>query len=283
MKYRSKLFLGVFLYMLTISNWLYAQQRIDQERSVIGVQAYTFRLFTFEQALQKVLELGLKHIEIYPGQKLQEGSELTTHFSKGGDNVQAIKTLLERYDIVPYAYGVVKADSEEEWNAIFSFVRSLGITVINAEPILSHLDMVEKLAEKYQIRVALHNHPVPSTYWHPKTVAELLKGRSAMLGVCADIGHWVRSGLDPLECIDMLGDRVMGFHFKDINGFGNRKAHDVPWGTGYCNLSTVLNDMKKKEFKGYFTIEYEYNWKNNLPEIAESLIYFNRFDMTSKR
>src|SRR3546814_5930212 len=39
----------------------------------IGSQAYTFRLFTLEETLGKLNELGLKYVEIYPGQKIGAG------------------------------------------------------------------------------------------------------------------------------------------------------------------------------------------------------------------
>jgi sugar phosphate isomerase/epimerase len=38
----------------------------------------------------------------------------------------------------------------------------------------------------------------------------------------------------------------------------------------------MLEELKRQNFKGYFTIEYEANWENNLPEIKESIDYFNQ-------
>src|SRR3546814_2867583 len=96
------------------------------------------------------------------------------------------------------------------------------------------------------------------------------------MGACADIGHWVRSGLDPIECLQLLEGRVISFHIKDMNKFGVRSAHDVPWGTGYSNIPAVMREMKKQGFKGVYSIEYEHHWENNVPEIQESLKYFYR-------
>ena len=42
------------------------------------------------------------------------------------------------------------------------------------------------------------------------------------------------------------------------------------------NLKGMLQELKQQDFKGYFTIEYEANWENNLPEIKKSIENFNR-------
>jgi len=51
---------------------------------------------------------------------------------------------------------------------------------------------------------------------------------------------------------------------------------DVVWGKGILNVKGILEELKKQKIKGYFTIEYEANWENNLPEIKQSIDYFNR-------
>jgi sugar phosphate isomerase/epimerase len=136
------------------------------------------------------------------------------------------------------------------------------------------LDLVEKLCQEYQIRVAIHNHPKPSRYWNPETVLAAVKGRSPLMGSCADIGHWMRSGLEPLECIRMLEGRVICLHFKDLNA-KDPEAHDVPWGTGAANSKGIMAELKRQKFHGAFCIEYEYHWENSLPEIAQCVQFFN--------
>jgi sugar phosphate isomerase/epimerase len=137
------------------------------------------------------------------------------------------------------------------------------------------MDVVEKLAKEYNIKVAIHNHPGPNNfYWQPETVLAAVKGRSPLLGACADVGHWVRSGLDPVECLKKLEGRVITLHFKDLNEPG-LKAHDVPWGTGISNAKGMLAELKRQNFQGAICVEYEYNWDNSAPEIAKSAAWFN--------
>jgi sugar phosphate isomerase/epimerase len=137
------------------------------------------------------------------------------------------------------------------------------------------MDVVEKLAKEYNIKVAIHNHPGPKNfYWKPETVLAAVNGRSPLLGACADVGHYVRSGLDPIECLKKLEGRVLALHFKDLNE-KSPKAHDVPWGTGISNAKAMMAELKRQGFKGAFCVEYEHNWENSAPEIAECVKFFN--------
>ena len=45
---------------------------------------------------------------------------------------------------------------------------------------------------------------------------EVLKGRSPLMGVCADIGHWKRVGEDPLKNLQKLSGRIKVAHLKDL-------------------------------------------------------------------
>jgi sugar phosphate isomerase/epimerase len=54
---------------------------------------------------------------------------------------------------------------------------------------------------------------------------------------------------------------------------GPAGPHDVPWGTGISNIKGVLEELKRQGFKGPIFAEYEYNWMNNAPEIAQSIKY----------
>jgi hypothetical protein len=137
------------------------------------------------------------------------------------------------------------------------------------------MDVVEKLAKEYNIKVAIHNHPKPDNfYWNPDTVLAAVNGRSPLLGVCADVGHYVRSGLDPVATLKKMEGRLIALHFKDLNE-KSPQAHDVPWGTGISNAKGMLAELKRQKFKGVFCIEYEYNWTNSSPEIAECVKFFN--------
>lgn len=242
----------------------------------IGSQAYTFRKFNLDQTLDKLNELGLKYVELYGNQEIGAGIEGNTDFKMSAEKRQQLKDLLKSRGITPVAFGVATANNEADWRKLFEFAQDMGIGIITSEPRYEDLDLVESLCKEFNIKVAIHDHPLPSRYWHPDIPMKLLEGRSELIGVCADIGHWVRSGLDPVECLRKVEGRLISFHFKDMNEFGVREAHDVHWGTGMSNIAGVMNEMKRQGFKGPISVEYEHNWDNSVPDVRASVEYFAR-------
>jgi sugar phosphate isomerase/epimerase len=106
--------------------------------------------------------------------------------------------------------------------------------------------------------------------WDPNYILSLVKDRDPRIGACADTGHWVRSNLKPVECLRILKGRIISSHLKDLNQAG-RGAHDVPYGTGVADIPGILEELKAQGFGGNLSIEYEYNWDNSLPEVAQCI------------
>jgi sugar phosphate isomerase/epimerase len=182
--------------------------------------------------------------------------------------------------------GVVHPSADEaKSRKLFEAAKRLGIDTLVAEPeaktmadLPKVMDVVEKLAVEYNIKVAIHDHPKPNFYWNPDTVLAAVNGRSPLLGACADVGHWKRSGLDPVECLRKLKGRIITLHFKDLvkgPGPNANGLHDVPWGTGASDARGMLEELKRQHFHGAICIEYEYHWDNSLPEVAQCVKWFN--------
>ncbi len=245
----------------------------------LGCQAYTFNRFTFYEAVEKTASLGLNWIEAYPGQRLSPDMPEDVKFDHNMP-AELQKTVLDKLasaNVKLVNYGVVGLpNNEEEARKVFEFAKAMGIETICSEPPKAAFDLIEKLADEYEINVAIHNHPKPSVYWNPDRVLEVVEGRSKRLGACADTGHWMRSGIDPLEAIKKLEGRIISFHFKDLNDMDPR-AHDVPWGTGKANVKALLEEIHRQGFKGVFSAEYEHNWENSLPDLAECVTNFEKF------
>ncbi|MBO9638700.1 sugar phosphate isomerase/epimerase family protein [Siphonobacter aquaeclarae] len=239
---------------------------------LLGAQSYSFRLYPFAEALRKIDSCGLKNVEAFPGQNIGGGIEGKMDFKMNAATRESVKKLLKERGITLTAYGVVSPKDEADWKALFEFAKEMGVRNINAEPPVALMPTVGKLAKEYKIHVAIHNHPKPSHYWHPDSVLAVI-GDNPYLGSCADIGHWVRSGLNPVECLKKLEGHVIGMHFKDL-AEKSPKTHDVVWGTGVCDIPAVQAEMKRQKFKGPISAEYEYHWENNGPEILESVKNF---------
>jgi len=244
----------------------------------LGMQAYSFNRFTFYEAIEKTRALGLHFIEAYPGQRLsKDRPNVRFDHNMSSELKQEVLKKLRAAGVKLVNYGVVGLPNDEaQCRAIFNFARDMGIETIVSEPPEDAFDLIERLCEEYKINVAIHNHPKPSHYWNPDTVLKVCRGRSKRIGACADTGHWMRSGVNLVEAIKKLQGRIISLHFKDLNAFGKRDAHDVPWGTGAANIKAILAELARQGFKGVFSIEYEHNWLNSMPEIAECVSFFDR-------
>lgn len=243
----------------------------------LSMQSYTFHLFSAVEALDKTQQLGLKYIEIYPGQKMGEGfGEAVFGYDLTPEQQKQLKELAKSKGIKIVSSGVWTS-SRDDWKKVFSFAKNMEMEFISAEPAREDWDVIENLAKEYGIKVATHNHPNENSYWKPEILLEYIGNRDALLGSSADVGHFKRMGIDPIPALQQLQGKLFAMHFKDIAPQGAEGTlEDVVWGTGVLNVKGMLEELKQQNFEGYFTIEYEANWENNLPEIKQSIDYFNQ-------
>ena len=265
------IFILGFSYTLTAQN-----QKIEKAGWKLGVQSYTFHKFTFREAVDNAHQLGLNYMEVYYGQPLGEGMEGTMDFRMDNETRKQVKKYAKSKKVKIIASGVAVCKNEEEWNQLFEFADAMDFNIITCEPEYKHLNYVDELANRYKIDIAIHNHPKPSNYWKPEMLLEAIDGLSNRIGVCADIGHWARMGLDPVECLQKCEGKMKSLHIKDIKEKvgGEVEQHDVIWGTGVLDLPEIMIELKRQNFKGLFSIEYEHNWYNSVPDIKKGINYF---------
>tara|TARA_R100001143_G_scaffold63581_1_gene72396 strand:+ start:244 stop:1197 length:954 start_codon:yes stop_codon:yes gene_type:complete len=242
----------------------------------IGTQSYTFNRFSAFEAIEKTAEAGGRVIEIYPGQRFKEDDD-TPFNSISDDQINELKVKLQEHDIMLVNYGVARMSNPEEARAVFEFAAKLGVPAVTSSPeTQEQMDFIEELVKEFDIMMAIHNHPKPddpdSNYmlWDPNYIAGLLDGRDPRLGISADTGHWMRSGVSPVEALQLSEGRIISLHLKDVDQF-NLQAVDVIFGTGVGNVSGVLEELIRQNFAGHISIEYEANWMNNVPEVAQNV------------
>jgi sugar phosphate isomerase/epimerase len=242
----------------------------------IGCQAWTFNQFTVLEAIDKTAAAGGKVIEFFPGQRFSADKPgVTFDHNSPDDVINAVKDRLQKDGVRAVNYGVVGIPNDEAGaRKIFEFAKKMGLYGVTTESVES-LDVIEKLVKEYDIHVGIHDHPrqlLNPNYkvWDPKYVLSVVKNRDPRIGACADIGHWVRSGLNPVACLKILKGRVESMHMKDLNE-KSLDAHDVPFGTGVSDIPAVIKELKRQHFEGNISIEYEYNWQNNVIDAAQCI------------
>jgi len=243
----------------------------------LGCQAYTFKNFSAFEAVEKTAQAGGTIIEFFPGQKLSlEQPDLKLHHDASDETIASIKAHLAKHRIRAVNYGVVGGKDDAEWRKIFEFAKKLNLYAITTEDV-EHLDVIEKLVKEFDIRVAYHEHarrPNDPKYrlWDPNYVLALVEKRDPRIGACADTGHWATSGLKPLDCVRILRGRIISLHLKERTAIGERLP-DAVFGTGVSDIKGILDELKQQGFAGNIAIEYEANWDNSVPDVAQCVGY----------
>lgn len=249
----------------------------------LGPQAYSFNRFTFFEAIDKAKEMGCNVIEAYPGQKLSPEDPTQFNHDAPPSVWAKAKMKLERTGVRLAAYGVVGLGNDEEANRkVFDFCKIMDIPIITSEPDKGSFDLIEKLVKEYNIKVAVHNHPKRANdpgykYWDPNYVLDCVEGLDPRIGACADTGHWARSGVKAVDALKILEGRIISAHMKDLNEFDEDDAHDVPWGTGICNMKAILDELRRQHFSGMMSMEYEHNWENNVPDMMKCVAFVREY------
>ena len=166
------------LFVLALTNVATAQSTPEALGWKLGTQAYSFRMFSLEEALNKADSIGIKFIQGFPGQKIGAGIEGTMDYHMPPGRRDSVLQLLKKKGISIVSYGVVTPNSDADWKQLFEFVKGMGFAQFATEPNPEFIPLVSQLADQYGINVAFHNHPRPSRYWSPDTLIKYTAGYS---------------------------------------------------------------------------------------------------------
>jgi len=240
-----------------------------------GIALWTFHTFNFPESLDKVDSAGVTYIE--PNTFHKTGPEfkdsLVGQLSPVG--IEKLKAMVIAKGLKLESIYVAGDSTIESWKKQFDIAKGLGVKFVTGEPPVKMWDSIDSLAGIYGIKVAIHEHwKGVSQYWNPDTVLLALKGHPNF-GACADLGHWPKSGIDPLEAVKKLSGHIIGVHLKDIAAFNDPALKDVPVGTGVVNFPAIFTELKRQNFKGHIYIERDAeDLPSNLPSVIETVKYY---------
>ena len=233
----------------------------------MGVALYSFNRFSFADALNKADSAGVNYVEGFSFHNLGKEFNDKTMAAMKSEDISKMKEMLRAKKLEMQSMYVGDAKTEDDWKYYFELAKEMKMQHLVCEPQKESWDMLDSLAGIYKIKIAIHEHAKgKSLYWHPDSVIAALKDHPNF-GVCADLGHWERSGLDPAECLKKLEGNILGVHLKDIHQSDNPEANDVIIGEGVINFPTIIDELKRQRFKGVIHVECEHKMENNLAEV----------------
>jgi sugar phosphate isomerase/epimerase len=223
----------------------------------MGVQSYSFRKFSVDEALRMTKEAGLKAIEFcavhVPCEPAWEGLE-------------ALRQMLAQLGIAAPSFGVESFGSDHSANRRkFVFAQQLGVAVLTADPDPDAIVELDGLAEEFGILIAIHNHGPESRYATSEDVLAVVRRASSRIGACVDFGHAIRAGESPDHMVNALGERVLSLHLKDWKAGGE----ETTLGEGDADLPAVKKTLDDIGFAGPVVLEFENTPEDPLPGVKK--------------
>ena len=216
----------------------------------LAVATYSLRKFSRTAAIGIIRDLGVKYVNV-------KSFHMPYYLSE--KDLKAGRREFEKAGLEIVAGGNIslKSDDPAELEHYFKYAVAAGIDIMVCAPTHSNLTQIEKLAIKYDRKMAIHNHgPEDRFYPAPSDVMKRVKDMDPRMGLCVDVGHAVRTGADILEEIDLAWDRIYDFHIKDLTDFGDKESR-VDVGDGKMPVAAIFRMLKERNYRGVVGLEYE--------------------------
>jgi len=241
------------------------QTPAGSERLKLGVASYSLRKFPFEKAIEMAKACDVKYINF---------KDVHLPRTDPPETIKAARAKTEAAGLMIMGGGTITMKNDEAAvRKDFEYAKLAGMPVIVAAPSTDALDVVEKLAKEFQIKVAIHNHgPEDKFFPSPYDVYKAVKGRDKHMGMCVDIGHTWRTGTDPTKAVLELRDRVYDLHVKDLRDLKDRDSQVIV-GKGAIDFPAFFRALIKIGYTGHVGLEYEIDADNPLPGMQQSFAY----------
>ena len=236
----------------------------SKEDLVLALASYTFREFPMEQAVAMTKRLGLRQICF---------KDFHLKLDSSPEQIAATAAKVKEAGLDLYAGGVIYMKSEAEVDRAFVYAKAAGFKMIIGVPTYELLPYTNRKVQEYDMPVAIHNHgPDNPLFPTPQSAYDRITSLDRRLGLCMDVGHTQRSGVDPSESAEKYVDRLFDIHIKDVSA-PTAQGQTVEIGRGVIDIPKLLKTLKRLGFKGTLALEYEKDAKDPLPGSAESIGY----------
>lgn len=233
----------------------------------IGVATYTVRELPIDEAIKAVRRVGLKYISI---KNVKNHIDLTHTTEERKQRAQMFRDA----GLVPLSVGNVGMKNDEaDVRRAFEFARDIGVPTMVCAPDKNSIPILDKMVKEFDLKLAIHNHgPEDKQFPSPYDVMKAVENYDKRIGLCIDVGHTARAGVDPAEAILKCRERLYDLHMKDISALGNRNT-PIESGRGILNSRSILAALLKIKYQGLVGFEYEKDSKDPVPGLAESVGY----------
>jgi sugar phosphate isomerase/epimerase len=231
----------------------------------IGVASYTFRRFPVEATIRAIQRVGLRYVSIKDAHLPLKSTPAER---------RAVGQRFRDAGITPLSCGVIMLPNAESGvRAAFEYARDLGVPTVVCSPHPGSFELLDRMVNEYDLRLAIHNHgPEDKRFPTPASVMKAIAGHDPRIGLCIDVGHTLRAGVNPAEAILRYRERLYDMHLKDISRAA-ANGSNVEAGRGVLDLRAVFQALLRIRYPFMAEFEYEKDSDDPLPGLAESVGY----------
>lgn len=230
----------------------------------LGIASYTFRKFSLDDTITMTKKLDISWLAL---------KSFHMPLDSTAEQISSAATMVRDAGLHLYGAGVVYMKNEDEVNNAFAYAKTAGLEMIIGVPDHHLLPLAEKKVKETDIRLAIHNHgPGDERYPSPESIYSRIKDMDKRVGICMDIGHVARYGLDPVKELGNNFDRLLDVHIKDVS-MASAEGKTIEIGRGIIDIPGVLSLLKSKNYTGILAFEFEKDEEDPLAGLAESVGY----------
>ncbi len=230
----------------------------------LGLASYSLRKFDVDQTLAMTKRVGLEYIAF---------KSFHLPLDSSPEHIKEVVKKVKDAGLRLYGGGVIYMKNADQVRQAFDYAQAAGMTTIIGVPGHDLLPLVDRMVKQYNIELAIHNHgPGDKVYPTPAAAYEKIRNLDKRIGLCNDIGHTRRAGVDPSFSLEKYADRLLDVHVKDVSA-ATAKGHGVEVGRGVIDIPKVLRTLVTIDYTGVVSFEYEKNADDPMPGLAESVGY----------
>ena len=231
----------------------------------LGMAGFTFVRFDLETTLKTMKRLDMHYLCI---------KDFHLPLNATDEQIKAFHEKCASYGVTGYGVGPIYMKSEEQIDKGFEYAKRVGVKLIVGVPDPEFLPYVDKKVKEYGFNYAIHLHgPDIKIYPDATDVWENTKNLDPRIGMCLDIGHDLRNGCDPTEDLEKYHTRVFDVHIKDVTD-STKAGTGIEIGRGKIDFPEFIKMLRKVNYTGVCSLEYEKDMDDPFLGIAESIGYF---------
>ncbi len=230
----------------------------------LGIASYTFREFSLEETIEMTSRLDMKKLCL---------KSMHMPLDSSPEEILSMAAKVSEAGIDLYGGGVIYMKNAEEVENAFAYAGYAGMKVIVGVPEHELLELCNRKVKETGIVLAIHNHgPGDKKYPTPESAYKLIKDMDPGMGLCVDVGHTVRLGIDPIADTARFMDRVHDIHIKDEDK-AEASSQTCEIGHGVIDIPGFLKMLLDKNYNKVVSFEYEKDGEDPLDGLAESVGY----------